>query len=107
MISASDRQLAITLIQEAVQAGARERLACIELGLTQRTLPRWRRDGSPDEDQRPHTGRQAPSHKLSAAERQQIIEVVNQPAYKSLPPSQIVPRLADEGTYIASRSNLA
>lgn len=47
MVSASDRQLAITLIQEAVQAGAREILACKDLGLTQRTLQRWRRVDSP------------------------------------------------------------
>lgn len=42
MISASNRENAITLIQEAVSAGAREEAACRELGLTQRTLQRWR-----------------------------------------------------------------
>jgi hypothetical protein len=30
--------------------------------------------------------------------------VINQPEFKSLPPSQIVPRLDDQGTYIASES---
>ena len=102
MISASDRQTALTLIQEAVQAGAREQLACKELGLTQRTLQRWRRNGSPCEDQRPQAKRQAPGNKLSDAEQQQIIDVIHQPEFKSLPPSQIVPRLADQGTYLAS-----
>lgn len=104
MISTSDRQSAITLIREAVQAGAREVMACKELGITQRTLQRWRRGDQTREDQRPHAKRKAPSNKLSASEQQQIIEVINQPEYKSLPPSQIVPRLADEGTYIASES---
>jgi len=47
---------ACALIGGAVQAGARERLACIELGLTQRTLPRWRREGSPDERYRQKAG---------------------------------------------------
>lgn len=31
--------------------------------------------------------------------------ICNQPEYKSLPPSQIVPRLADYGEYIASESS--
>jgi putative transposase len=104
MISASDRQLAMTLIQEAVEAGAREGVACKELGLTQRTLQRWRSSESPCVDQRPHAKRQAPSNKLSDSEKQQIIEVIHRPEFKSLPPSQIVPRLADQGTYLASES---
>jgi putative transposase len=104
MISASDRQSAITLIQEAVEAGARERLACKELGLTQRTLQRWRSGSTPCEDQRPQAKRPSPANKLSILEQQQIIKVIHQPEYKSLPPSQIVPRLADQGTYIASES---
>jgi transposase InsO family protein len=32
------------------------------------------------------------------------VEICNQPRFQSLPPSQIVPRLADEGQYIASES---
>ena len=103
MISAPDRGLAITLIQEAVEAGACERLACQELGLTQRTLQRWRRDGL--EDGRPAAKRPVPAHKLSEEEEQQILEVIHKPEFQSLPPSQIVPALADQGTYIASESS--
>ncbi|OMF24419.1 hypothetical protein BK133_23045 [Paenibacillus sp. FSL H8-0548] len=103
MISASDRQLAVLLIQEVVVAGAREYLACNILNLTQRTLQRWRNQ-EVCEDQRPHVKRQSPVNKLSDSEQQQIVAVINQPAFKSLPPSQIVPRLADQGTYIASES---
>lgn len=104
MIPASDRQVAITLIGEAVQAGARERLACLELCLTQRTLQRWRSERTPLEDQRPHAIKRAPSHKLNETEVQQIVEVINQAEFKSLPPSQIVPRLADQGIYLGSES---
>lgn len=103
MISVSDRKLAISLIQEATEAGARERLACEELGLTQRTLQRWRSHGV-REDARPHAKRKPPANKLSDSEQQHIIEVINQPKFKSLPPSQIVPKLADQGTYLASES---
>jgi putative transposase len=34
-----------------------------------------------------------------------IMVAFNQPAYRSLPPTQIVPLLADEGVYIASVSS--
>lgn len=104
MISAPDRQQALSLIEEAVQAGARERLACKELGLTQRTLQRWRQSKT-REDGRPHAKRPEPAHKLSAQEQQQILEVIHQPEFQSLPPSQIVPRLADQGKYLASESS--
>lgn len=103
MISVPDRQLAISLIQEAVEAGARERLACEEIGLTQRTLQRWRSHGV-REDGRPYAKRPSPVNKLSDSEQQQIVETINQPEFKSLPPSQIVPKLADQGTYLASES---
>lgn len=47
MISASDRLQAVELIAEAVSAGARQRLACRELGLTERTLQRWQDAAGP------------------------------------------------------------
>ena len=46
-----------------------------------------------------------PSNKLSEEERGEILKVVNQPEYASLPPTQIVPRLADQGVYLASESS--
>src|SRR5699024_11019914 len=104
MISVPDRQKAMSLIEEAVQAGAREHMACKELGISQRTLQRWQNPSAPQEDQRPHAKRKSPAHKLSESEEQQIIETINQPKFKSLPPSQIIPRLADEGIYLASES---
>ncbi|GBF76674.1 integrase [Paenibacillus sp. 598K] len=104
MIPASDREHAITLIQEAVVAGAREARACQELGLAQRTLQRWRKQGG-TEDGRPLASRPTPANKLSEVEEQQVLEVLQQPHNRSLPPSQIVPALADEGIYIASESS--
>ena len=57
------------------------------------------------EDQRPHAVRPEPANKLSAHEKQEILEVVNSKEYASLPPTQIVPKLADKGIYIASESS--
>jgi transposase InsO family protein len=49
--------------------------------------------------------RAPPSNKLTELERQLIVDTSNRAPYSSLPPSQVVPRLADEGCYIASESS--
>ena len=53
MILPSDRALAVKLIQEANQSGARLALACNELNLSVRTYERWVSEGGIKEDQRP------------------------------------------------------
>jgi len=70
-----------------------------------RTYRRWAKGGNVVADKRPGAVRVAPANKLSKEERDAIIEVVNQPEYASQPPSQIVPRLADKGIYMASESS--
>ncbi len=47
-----------------------------------------------------------PANKLSVEERQRVLDIVNAPEYRDLSPHQIVPRLADEGLYLASESTL-
>src|SRR5690606_11272330 len=54
---------------------------------------------------RPLAERPAPTHKLTAAEQQAVVEVCQRSEFSSLPPSQIVPKLADRGEYIASESS--
>ena len=41
---------------------------------------------------------------MSQEEKEEIITIVKQEEYADLPPTQIVPKLADKGTYIASES---
>lgn len=84
-------------------AGARQRLACEAVGLTVRTLQRWRADGQ-GEDQRCLSRLRERSNKLSEEERQHILSCVNQPEWAEISPNQIVPRLADRGVYLASES---
>jgi len=91
----------MVLIDEAVQSGARQSRACEALGLNVRTLQRWRHT---PEDRRPDAARPVPANKLSEAERQAVLAAANQPGYESLTPHQIVPKLADEGRYLASES---
>lgn len=47
-----------------------------------------------------------PSNKFSADEIRRVLEVCNRKEYASLPPSQIVPRLADQGIYVASEATI-
>ncbi|ESU31646.1 hypothetical protein G3A_15535, partial [Bacillus sp. 17376] len=53
MILPPDRALAVELIQEANQSGARLALACKELNLSVRTYERWVSEGGIKKDQRP------------------------------------------------------
>jgi transposase InsO family protein len=95
------------LIREATQAGCRLAPACAELGICLRTFQRWVREG--DEalvaDARTTVQRPVPAHKLSETERALMLAVANSAEFASLPPSQIVPALADRGVYLASESS--
>lgn len=105
MISAPDRREAVELIEEAVNAGASAKRACEDLGISQRTYQRWTQGDGVREDRRPEAERPEPANKLTSPEREQILDTCNGEAYCSLPPSQIVPALADEGIYLASEAS--
>jgi transposase InsO family protein len=93
------------LIDDACAAGARLEQACTLLGLSVRTPQRWRAEGTVKGDGRAQAAQgRLPANRLAAAEREAILEVVNRPEYARMPPSQIVPALADQGCYIASES---
>ena len=95
-----------TCIDEACAAGARLCAACRVVGISPRTLQRWRAPGEVKADGRKTAGQQrAPANRLSEAERQRILAVANEPEFAAMPPSQIVPILADQGRYIASESS--
>ena len=92
-------------INEAVDSGARRKKACEILKMSIRTLQRWTKDNDVKADQRPLAKRPEPSNKISGLNRARVVEVSNQSEYASLPPCQIVPKLADKGDYIASESS--
>lgn len=96
----------LELVEQSVAAGARQERACEVLGISGRTLQRWRSQGEGGGEDRRHGPKHAPANKLSEKERRRILEVANQPEYRDLSPHHIVPRLADEqGTYVASVSS--
>ena len=95
----------IALIREAGAAGARLEAACAVLDVSPRTWQRWQADGGVKVDGRHATAQaRTPANALSPAERQRLLEVANRPELAGQPPSQIVPRLADRGEYLASEA---
>lgn len=93
----------LELIDEAVAGGARLQKAAAIVGLSARSVIRWRQS-EVKEDQRkgPTT---APGNKLNEQERMKIVEVANSARFRDISPKQIVPTLADQGIYIASESS--
>ena len=101
MTTHEEREQVIVLLNESVTAGARRAKACEVLGLSERTLQRWQTGAVVRCDRRPLRAYQPP-HKLTAIERAEVLAVANSDEFGHLPPSQIVPRLADQGRYLAS-----
>lgn len=105
MTALPERQQLVADIRQARAAGARLESACAEVGISSRTFERWVSPEGGHGDGRPDAARPEPAQKLSAAERKAILEVCCEPRFADLPPGQIVPQLADEGTYVASESS--
>ncbi len=95
--------MTVLLIEEAVAAGARRAPACRLLGVSVRTVERWRGAHPTDARDGPRT---APAHALAPDERAAILAVVTSAPYRDCSPHQIVPRLADAGVYLASESTM-
>jgi putative transposase len=86
-----------------VAKGARKKKVCDFLGISIRTCQRWQKNGV--EDSRKGSKKCVP-RKLSDSERQEILDTVNDPAYRDYNPHQIVPVLAQKGIYLASESTI-
>lgn len=93
----------LSAIDDAVAQGARLDAVCRRMGISPRTIQRWRTpEGAEDRRCGPHT---TPTNKLTSAERQRVLALADSEEYRNLSPKQIVPRLADKGVYVASESS--
>lgn len=99
-LSPQDKTTALELINEATDCGCRHAIACEDMGIDVKTFKRWNIDIE-DKRKGPVT---VPGNKLSQEEVEEVVRVCTLEKYMDLPPSQIVPLLADEGTYLASES---
>lgn len=100
----SERRHVLSLIQHARASGARLAPACDLVGLSVRTVQRWMRP--PDQEDGRRGPKTAPKNKLSVEERQALLACMNSEAFRNLSPKQIVPKLADQGVYLASESTM-
>ncbi len=95
--------MTLQLIAEAESAGARLAVASEALGLSARTVERWRAGAQEDLRRGPHN---SPANKLTEKERCEVLSTVNEPRFRNRSPNEIVPLLADEGRYLASESTV-
>jgi putative transposase len=91
-------------LSEAQIAGARLGAACRVIGVSARTIQRWKRH--PDGDDQRCGPRHRPGNALSAREETQVLSVLTSAEYGHLSPKQLVPRLADAGQYLASEATM-
>jgi transposase InsO family protein len=80
--------------------GSRHAIACDDMEIDVKTFKRWVMDVT-DKRKGPM---KTPGNKLEIIEVERIVKVCTSQKYMDLPPSQIVPLLADEGVYLASES---
>ena len=90
-------------IAEAVRSGARRSKACETIGLSLRTIQRWKQRPEGGEDLRQGPGDNS-GNRLSEEERTEVLRIANSPTFRDLSPNQIVPALADQNIYVASES---
>lgn len=90
----------VACIDEAVAAGARRAKACGVVGLPARTPQRW----AYKSDDGRHGPKHTPANKLSESERREVVALATSTEFRDQSPKQIVPTLADRGTYVASES---
>ena len=104
MTALPQRDQVMALVAEAIVAGASQERACKVISMSERTLQRWQNDKAKGACDRRPARVQTPKNRLSELERQRVLAIANSSEFGHLPPSQIVPRLVDQGEYVASES---
>lgn len=99
----NERMYILESIDEAQKSGARLKAAVDIVGISLRTLERWKKE--PKDDNR-KDNRFSTSNALTAEEKKVIRETICLPQYRDLSPNQIVPILAEKGLYIGSESTM-
>lgn len=84
-------------------SGARLWKACEVLEISVRTYQRWGRDWRRGDARGER--RVMPANRLSDEERAAMLAIATAKRFRDLPPSQIVPILAEEGVYVASEAS--
>ena len=105
MINPADRLKLMALIDQALEQGVRLSAICRLIGLSSRTVQRWRLKTDKCDGRMQAAKQRTPANTLSDQEQQRIVSICNQARYSAMAPNQIVPDLADQGIYVASESS--
>ena len=99
-MNAEDKQDILDFIDFYVVLGiVHRKTLCKYLGISVRTIQRWRKNGTADK--RKGSERKIP-RKLTPEERRRIYQELCSPEYKDLNPNEIYNSLLDKGIYLAS-----
>ena len=82
-------------------SGGNQAILCDDMGISSKTFKRWKLE-KVDKREGPLTRL---ANKLTNTEKEEIIKISTSKEFMDLPPCQIVPRLADQGKYVASESS--
>ena len=96
------KQAILQEIEEAQKHGARLSGICKFLGISPRTIQRWKQSDLLD---RRKGSKRAIPHKLTEYERQEILKICCEEEYRDLYPNEIVAKLASREIYIASEAS--
>lgn len=98
----SERTEIQTLVAHARSAGVRLKFTCDMLGVSLRTLQRWIKNPAGDDARK--NNRFAVTNALTKDERAAALSIACSPEFRDKSPNQIIPILAEKGSYIASES---
>jgi len=94
----------LAALDEAQASGARLDAASKLVGLSKRTVQRWRLE--PEGRDKRQGSRHPSGNGLSKREQAQVVAVMLDPQHAMLSPKKLVPKLADENIYLASESTM-
>ncbi|MCF7902743.1 MAG: IS3 family transposase [Candidatus Marinimicrobia bacterium] len=104
MIPCEFKRELLDLIEEAHASGAKYCKACEVVGISERTVQRWKQRACPPDRRKGSEKRVA--RKLTKEQKDEIEDVCSSPRYRDKNPHQIVPHLLNEGVYLASVSTI-
>ena len=88
-----------------MESGARLAAVCDILKVSPRTIQRWRHQIYEGDQRKKAAEKRVPANKLTQSERGKILQICNRAEFANMPPNEIVPALADQGSYVASESS--
>ncbi|EPX56298.1 Mobile element protein [Cystobacter fuscus DSM 2262] len=98
-----ERQRILLRVDGLIRTGVPLKRIGSLLGVSLRTVQRWRASREVGDRRR---GVRSPVNRLSDSERERLLAILHSEEHRALSPRQLVPKMADEGLYLASESTM-